>query len=162
MPLVPAHGLTWRLNHRWAWAINVSSRNFIDLSFLLEAAATYGRRTRLPTKSLPAHEEAGDLSSRFIDTPMAGRAEAQRQLIEFFSKSADADALLALLVLRPNGIQMIHGVTTDPAVLIEAVRKTRMSATSRDSPTLKYQRRRRQRRRSPACNSWYGSGNKNR
>jgi VWFA-related protein len=72
-----------------------------------------------------------------LNTPLSGRAEARRGLIEFLSKSADADTLIALLVLRSDGVRMIHNFTGDPQVLVEAIRKVQAPVASRDTPVLK-------------------------
>jgi len=71
-----------------------------------------------------------------LNTPLSGRAEARRGLIDFLSKSADPDTLTALLVLRSNRVTMIHNFTSDPSVLMAAIRKLQGQATSRDTPTM--------------------------
>jgi len=71
-----------------------------------------------------------------LNTPLSGRAEARRGLIDFLSKSADPDTLTALLVLRSNSVRMIHNFTSDPSVLVAAIRKLQGQATSRDTPTM--------------------------
>ena len=71
-----------------------------------------------------------------LNTPIAGRAEARRGLAQFLSKSTELDTLLALLVLRADGVQIIHNFTADPSVLVAAVRKVQSPAASLDSPTL--------------------------
>ena len=71
-----------------------------------------------------------------LNTPLAGRAEARRGLAEFLSRSTDPDTLIALLVLRSNGVQIIHNFTSDPAMLVAAVRKVQAPVSSRDAPVL--------------------------
>lgn len=71
-----------------------------------------------------------------LNTPLSGRAEARRGLIEFLSKSADPDTLVALLVLRKGGVRMIHNFTTDPSVLVAAIQQVQAPVASRDNPTL--------------------------
>jgi hypothetical protein len=56
--------------------------------------------------------------------------------VRFLSKSAQKDILLALLVMQAGGIRIIHNFTTDPEVLVAAVRKLQSPPTSRDAPAL--------------------------
>lgn len=68
-----------------------------------------------------------------INTPFASSADAKRGIIQFLSKNADANTLLALVAFQPNGVRLIHNFTSDPAVLVSAVRKVHASLTSRDT-----------------------------
>jgi VWFA-related protein len=43
-----------------------------------------------------------------LNTPLLKQAQARTGLIEFLSKSASEDALIALVVLQGNGIHLIH------------------------------------------------------
>ncbi len=49
--------------------------------------------------------------------------EGSRGLVTFLAKNIGADALLAMVALRPNGVQFVHNFTSDPAVLVNAVKK---------------------------------------
>lgn len=71
-----------------------------------------------------------------LNTPVSARDEARRSLIQFLSKATDPDTLVALLVMRGNGVRMIHNFASDPAVLMAAIRKVQAPAASRDAPTL--------------------------
>lgn len=71
-----------------------------------------------------------------LNTPLSGQAEARRGLIEFLSRSADADTLVALLVLHRGGVSMIHNFTTDPSVLVAAIQQVRAPVASRNTPVL--------------------------
>ena len=71
-----------------------------------------------------------------LNTPLSGRAEARRGLIQFLSRSTEANALMALLVLRSDGVSMIHNFTSDPAVLTAAISRAQAPVASRDTPTL--------------------------
>jgi len=71
-----------------------------------------------------------------LNTPISGRVEARRGLVEFLSKSTEPDTLLALLVLRADGLQMVHNFTADPSVLVAAIKKVQSPAASLDKPTL--------------------------
>lgn len=72
----------------------------------------------------------------YLNTPLSGRDEARRGLIDFLTKSAGPDTLLALLVLEPDGLHMIHSFTSDSSVLMAAIEKLRSPSASRDAPTL--------------------------
>jgi VWFA-related protein len=71
-----------------------------------------------------------------LNTPVAAREEARKSLLQFLSKSADQETLVALLVMRANSVRMIHNFTSDPAVLMAAIRKVQAPAASRDATTL--------------------------
>ena len=71
-----------------------------------------------------------------LNTPVSGRVEARRGLVQFLSKSTEPDTLLALMVLRADGVQIIHNFTSDPAVLVAAVKKVQSPAASQDTPAL--------------------------
>ncbi|HKD79159.1 MAG TPA: VWA domain-containing protein [Candidatus Angelobacter sp.] len=71
-----------------------------------------------------------------LNTPVSGRVEARRGLAQFLSQSTEPDTLLALLVLRGDGVQIIHNFTSDPSVLVAAVKKAQAPAAALDSPAL--------------------------
>ncbi|HET9184370.1 MAG TPA: VWA domain-containing protein [Candidatus Angelobacter sp.] len=68
-----------------------------------------------------------------INTTFADNNTATRGLVNFLSKGVDSNTLLALISLDPNGISLIHNFTSDPAVLVAAVRKLQGTLTSRDA-----------------------------
>jgi VWFA-related protein len=62
--------------------------------------------------------------------------EGSRGLISFLAKNISADTLLAMVALRPNGVQFVHNFTSDPAVLVSAVKKLEPSTlTAGDTRT---------------------------
>lgn len=67
-----------------------------------------------------------------INTPFAGRAETRRGVMGFLSRNVDANTLLALISLQPNGIHLIHNFTSDPRVMVAAVRKVESTLSPRD------------------------------
>jgi VWFA-related protein len=60
-----------------------------------------------------------------INTAFADQAYARRHLIDFLEKSVARNEMTALLVLSQSGVKVIHDFTTDPAVLVAAIRKVR-------------------------------------
>lgn len=60
-----------------------------------------------------------------INTAFADQAYARRHLIDFLEKSVGRNEMTALLVLNQGGVKVIHDFTTDPAVLVAAIRKVR-------------------------------------
>lgn len=71
-----------------------------------------------------------------LNTPESGRAEARRGLVQFLSQSTEPDTLLALLVLRADGVQIIHNFTSDPSVLVAAIKKAQAPVAALDTPVL--------------------------
>jgi VWFA-related protein len=71
-----------------------------------------------------------------LNTPASGRFEARRGLVQFLSKSTEPDTLLALLVLRADGVQIIHNFTSDPAILMAAIKKVQAPVAALDTPVL--------------------------
>ena len=70
------------------------------------------------------------LNSSFTD-----RNQAQRGLIDFLSRSVDPTALLALVVFRADGVELIHNFTSDSSVLVAAIKKAQGPMSSRDMST---------------------------
>jgi VWFA-related protein len=68
-----------------------------------------------------------------INTPFVSGAQGYRGLVEFLAKNVDANTLLALVAITPNGVQIIHNFTTDPSVLVAAVGKVRATLNSKDT-----------------------------
>lgn len=70
-----------------------------------------------------------------INTRFATRADASRGIVSFLSKNVDANTLLAMVAFRTDGVHLIHNFTTDPSVLIAAVRKLEPVLGRRDALT---------------------------
>jgi VWFA-related protein len=68
-----------------------------------------------------------------INTPFVSGAQGYRGLVEFLAKNVDANTLLALVAITPNGVQIIHNFTTDPSVLVAAVGKVRATLNPKDT-----------------------------
>jgi VWFA-related protein len=75
-----------------------------------------------------------------LNTPLAGRVDARRGLVSFLSKSVDENTLVALLVIHGNGVTMIHNFTSDPSVLITAIKKLDAPVSVQDTPTMNISR----------------------
>ena len=71
-----------------------------------------------------------------VNTPFASSGDGRRTLVEFLAKNVDANTLLALVTFQHNGPRIIHDFTSDPSVLIAAVKKVESSLNSRDSRAL--------------------------
>jgi VWFA-related protein len=74
-----------------------------------------------------------------INTPILDQTNARAQLVKYLSKSLSADDLIALMVMNRSGVHMIHDFSSNPEVLIAAVKKVSSSAgalTSADSAAL--------------------------
>ncbi len=60
--------------------------------------------------------------------------EARKQLLEFLSKSLDAREPLCLITVDARGAWLVHGFTTDPKVLAEALSKVKEEKSEQDRP----------------------------
>lgn len=70
-----------------------------------------------------------------INTPFSGGVYANRGMVEFLAKSFDANTLVALIALEPNGIRLIHTFTSDVSVLSKAVAKLKAAVSAHDTLT---------------------------
>lgn len=57
-----------------------------------------------------------------VSTAMTERQEARNQLLDFISRNVSVDQPVALIMLGQNKIKVLHDFTTDPRVLVEALR----------------------------------------
>lgn len=71
-----------------------------------------------------------------INVPFAGGADGNRMLMEFLTKNIDTNTLLALVALTHNGVQVIHDFSSDPSLLVAALKKTRNKPSSIDATTM--------------------------
>jgi VWFA-related protein len=71
-----------------------------------------------------------------INVPFVGGADGNRMLVEFLSKNVDANTLLALVALTHNGVRIIHDFSSDPSLLVAAVRKARNKPSALDATTM--------------------------
>lgn len=71
-----------------------------------------------------------------VNTSFSNQKYAREGLIDFLSKSVNEDALLALVVFRPNGVHIIHDFTRDRSVLISAIKKLQGTPSLTDKATV--------------------------
>lgn len=71
-----------------------------------------------------------------VNTTFAGRSEARRGLISFLSKSVNENTLAALVVFHLNGVAMIHNFTSDPEILINAIKRLQTPPSVVEAPAL--------------------------
>lgn len=71
-----------------------------------------------------------------VNTPFESAKDGARRLVDFLSKNVDANTLLALVAMQHNGIRIIHNFTSEPAVLVTAVKKVQSSLSSHDTQTF--------------------------
>jgi VWFA-related protein len=71
-----------------------------------------------------------------VNTPFASARDGDRMLVDFLSKNLDANTLLAVVAMQHNGLHVIHDFTSDPAVLVAAMKRLQTSLNSRDTRTL--------------------------
>jgi len=58
-----------------------------------------------------------------INTPFLDQSYARQQLIKFLSRRVDSREPMSLVLIRRNGIKVLHDFTTDPVVLVAALKK---------------------------------------
>jgi VWFA-related protein len=58
-----------------------------------------------------------------VNTPFLDQAYAREQLIKFLAKRVDSQEPIALVLIKRNGIKVLHDFTSDPAVLVAALKK---------------------------------------
>ena len=58
-----------------------------------------------------------------VNTPFQDQAFARQALLKYLAESLEADQPTALLLIRRSGMKVIQDFTTDPAILIAALRK---------------------------------------
>src|SRR5215472_3988475 len=68
-----------------------------------------------------------------VNTPFVSGAQGYRGLVEFLAKNVDANTLLALVAITPNGVQITHNFTTDPSVLGAEGGKVRATLNPKDT-----------------------------
>jgi VWFA-related protein len=74
---------------------------------------------------------AGDASAKrltiyaldTVNTPFLDQAYARQQLIKFLANRVSGDEPCALISIQGNGIRILHDFSSDPAVLVAALRK---------------------------------------
>jgi VWFA-related protein len=60
-----------------------------------------------------------------INTAFLDQTRAREELVKFLSEQLDADTLVSLVTINRGGVTVIHDFTTDPRILMAALRKVR-------------------------------------
>lgn len=58
-----------------------------------------------------------------INTPFLDQAYGRKQLVKFLAETVDSGQILSLVSIGSRGTKVIHGLTSDPAELIQALKK---------------------------------------
>jgi VWFA-related protein len=58
-----------------------------------------------------------------INTPFMDQAYARQQLIKFLASRVSSQEPIALVAIKGNGITVLHDFTSDPAVLVQALKR---------------------------------------
>jgi len=69
-----------------------------------------------------------------INTAFADKVYARQQLFKYLQESLDDDKMVALVEMKRSGVRIIHDFTTDPKVLIEALRRIQLGPAEAPDP----------------------------
>jgi VWFA-related protein len=69
-----------------------------------------------------------------VNSKIEEQKEARKQLLDFLSKSLDEQEPVCLIAVNAKGAWLLHGFTTDPKVLLEALNKVKHERTEMDAP----------------------------
>lgn len=58
-----------------------------------------------------------------VNTPFMDQSYARQQLMKFLASRISSQEPIALVAIKANGIQVLHDFTSDPAVLVEALKR---------------------------------------
>lgn len=90
------------------------------------------RATRsAPNRDVYSNELAGDSSPKrltifaldLVNTPFLDQAYAREQLIKYLAHETNPEEPIALVAIRLSGIQVLHDFSTDPALLVAALKR---------------------------------------
>jgi VWFA-related protein len=92
-----------------------------------------------PNRVMPANTPANTFTNRFgapdrphsvivfvldsVNTPFLDQAYGRRELIRYLANNLDPDQTFALISLGRNRVRMLHGITQDPAALVQVLKK---------------------------------------
>jgi len=57
-----------------------------------------------------------------INTSLSDQANARRELIKYLVENLDSSPVLALMIITTRGVKVVHGLTDDPAQLVQLVK----------------------------------------
>jgi VWFA-related protein len=58
-----------------------------------------------------------------VNTPFLDQAYGRKQLIRYLAANVNSDQVLGLVAITSTGLKVLHGLTSDPAVLIQTLKK---------------------------------------
>ena len=58
-----------------------------------------------------------------VNTPFLDQTYARKQVIKYLAENLDGNQVLSLVEINSKGLKLVHGLTSDPAVLIQALKK---------------------------------------
>jgi VWFA-related protein len=58
-----------------------------------------------------------------VNTPFLDQTYGRRELVKYLSSSLDSGQVLALMIITSHGLQIVQGLTGDPAQLMEVLKK---------------------------------------
>jgi VWFA-related protein len=97
-----------------------------------EIKSTTNRPRRMaPNKGVYSNELSADASPKrltifaldLVNTPFMDQAFARQQLMKFLSNHVSSQEPIALIAISGGGIQVLHDFTSDPGVLVAALKK---------------------------------------
>jgi len=68
-----------------------------------------------------------------INTPFLDQATGRKELIKYLSTNLEPGQILGLVIMGTKGIRVLHGLTSDPAQLIAAVKKVNGELSTRET-----------------------------
>ena len=99
----------------------------------LEEVKTFTSRAirSAPKRDVYSNELAGDSSPKrltifaldLVNTPFLDQTYAREQLIKYLAHEANPEEPIALVAIRLSGIEVLHDFSSDPAVLVAALKR---------------------------------------
>jgi len=68
-----------------------------------------------------------------INTPFLDQATGRKELIKYLSANLEPGQVLGLVIMGTKGVRLLHGLTSDPAQLIAAVKKVNGELTTMET-----------------------------
>jgi VWFA-related protein len=110
-----------------------------------EINTTPNRMERTPSRNgVYTNAVTGDKSAKrltifaldTINTPFLDQNYAREELIKFLARRINSDEPCALISIQGNGVKVIHDFSSDPAVLVAALKKVTDKIPGPNSPGL--------------------------
>jgi len=58
-----------------------------------------------------------------VNTPFLDQAYARKQLVKYLAENVQSDQVLGLVSITSKGLKILHGLTSDPSALVQALKK---------------------------------------